>query len=641
MLEGCRIEGKVEAKKSLRGICEFTRRMTDSKGHFCLVTDRFSPTKDSIRWEVDVTSEGPSWTTPMEMRLRLPSTEKTRFWTSWIGGNQWDDPLKLMSVADHTWNYGNGANTICIPLASILEPATDTGVSLVVSPDQSLLGLQLSTTHDGRMFFRYKFMRFGGGKKVMFVADIVAHEADWRGGLRWMVSRYPEYFNPPNPRADVLAGTGSYSGRMEKLKPDETARLKKMAYNCDWDASFNWPYFGMFLPPMPDAGTAWTTYGYNSAGNHDPGRSTQMSYRKLNEKARERKESGFTTLAYFNVTEFGVGIKDKTAVKNDLPDSESWHDANTYLYRKIADGILRDGNENTAGTWGGAIAMDSGGPDYQRSLLDQARRMELQPDFDGIAIDRMDWLSRVNYAPGADDQTGWYLNGRPGRFLGLSWINTLSKLGPIMHKRDKVIFVNCCLTGHRLDYMREVDGFYDEYGDNGYSLNGSSLLALRKPALMWTHDAGCIKPDPDSYFQRHLYMGAYPTAPFPGNDHTILPNPKTDQYDLDYGPLLDAMRGKKWVLEPHCVEVMDPQAKVNLFKVPNGYVVPVTFGGKAESVDVVLRNVKGITPKTVCTVLHPGAETPVPVTVRLDGGTIRLTVPLHRGCAMVRLEVGR
>ena len=31
----------------------------------------------------------------------------------------------------------------------------------------------------------------------------------------------------------------------------------------------------------------------------------------------------------------------------------------------------------------------------------------------------------------------------------------------------------------------------------------------------------------------------------------------------------------------------------------------------------------------------------VVLTVRLDGGTIRLTVPLKRGCAMVRLEVGR
>ena len=49
---------------------------------------------------------------------------------------------------------------------------------------------------------------------------------------------------------------------------------------------------------------------------------------------------------------------------------------------------------------------------------------------------------------------------------------------------------------------------------------------------------------------------------------------------LDYGPLLDAMRGKKWVLAPHCVESILPQVKVNLFEVPGGYALPVTFGGR-------------------------------------------------------------
>ena len=259
----------------------------------------------------------------------------------------------------------------------------------------------------------------------------------------------------------------------------------------------------------------------------------------------------------------------------------------------------------------------------------------MQPDFDGIAIDRMDWLPRVNYAPGADDHTGWYLNGRPGRFLALSWIDALSKLGPLMHGLDKVIFVNCCIKGHRLDYMRHVDGFYDEHSHNGYDFNGSCLLALRKPAVMWTWEAGNIKPDPDSYFQRHLYMGAYPTAPFPGNDHTITPDPKTDQYYLDYGPLLDAMRGKKWVLSPHCIEC--DSAKVNLFEVPGGYALPVTFAGKAESVTVQVRNIPGLK-KAKCIAIHPGIEKPVMFAGQFKDGTLELNVPVVRGCAMVLLR---
>ena len=34
------------------------------------------------------------------------------------------------------------------------------------------------------------------------------------------------------------------------------------------------------------------------------------------------------------------------------------------------------------------------------------------------------------------------------------------------------------------------------------------------------------------------------------------------------------MRGKKWVLLPHVVEVADKAAAVNLFEVPGGYVIP-------------------------------------------------------------------
>jgi len=215
----------------------------------------------------------------------------------------------------------------------------------------------------------------------------------------------------------------------------------------------------------------------------------------------------------------------------------------------------------------------------------------------------------------------------------------MEKLGPLMHKAGKVIFVNN--HDKRLDLLRHVDGIFDEFTYGGSPLNTTALLCVRKPALGWTANSNDLGSDPDKFFQKYLYLGVYPMAPFPGNDHSLHPSPEVDKHYLDYGPLMDLMRGKKWVLEPHCVEVMDPQAKVNLFEVPNGYVVPVTFGGKAESVDVVLRNVKGITPQTVCTVLHPGAEAPVPVIVRLDGKTIRLTVPLQRGCAMIRLEVGR
>ena len=67
----------------------------------------------------------------------------------------------------------------------------------------------------------------------------------------------------------------------------------------------------------------------------------------------------------------------------------------------------------------------------------------------------------------------------------------------------------------------------------------------------------------DAYFQRCLYLGVFPTAPFPNNNHYLRPSALAHQIFLDYGSLMDALRGKKWVLTPHCVESDVAKVKEN------------------------------------------------------------------------------
>jgi hypothetical protein len=258
----------------------------------------------------------------------------------------------------------------------------------------------------------------------------------------------------------------------------------------------------------------------------------------------------------------------------------------------------------------------------------------------------------------ADDGVSW-INDHPARSLCLSWDDLFSKLGPIMRQAGKVIFASPLFA--RLDVYRDIDGFYDEFGYDGRGLNSSALMGLDKPVLAWTYNESLFRTDPDSFFQRHLLMGAYPTAPYPWNNHCIVPDMswdkfyydhaalverdtghlwmKTEQYYLDYGPLLDAMRGKKWVLLPHCVEAVGDTAKVNLFEVPEGYAMPVMFGGKAEFADVLIRNIPGLDAMNYA-VIQPGVETAVSPTVLFkdENGATLLRVPLLRGCAMVMLK---
>jgi hypothetical protein len=204
-----------------------------------------------------------------------------------------------------------------------------------------------------------------------------------------------------------------------------------------------------------------------------------------------------------------------------------------------------------------------------------------------------------------------------------------------MHQSGKVIFINN--HDKRIDLLRQTDGFFDEFTYGGSPLNLTALMGVRRPVLGWTSEEKNLRPDPDAFFQRYLHLGVYPMAPFPGNDHSLLPGEWVDRQYLDYGPMLQWLKGKKWVLEPGCIAVLDHQAKVNLFTVPGGWVVPVTFGPREGTVTVLIGNVPGMTGKVNVEAMYPGEPVAVPLEMSHNEGQGRIIVPLRRGCAMVRI----
>jgi hypothetical protein len=130
-------------------------------------------------------------------------------------------------------------------------------------------------------------------------------------------------------------------------------------------------------------------------------------------------------------------------------------------------------------------------------------------------------------------------------------------------------------------------------------------------------------------------------APFPQNDHSILPSAEGDKVYTDYGPMFAAMKGRKWVLLPQVIRIDQGDAKANLFKVPGGYVIPVTFGGSAANSNLTLSGIPEIVAgkKLRCEVIHPGEDAWKDCAFRQKESAIALKVPLSRGCAMVRLLV--
>ena len=660
-LAGCRREGETVVSRTEEGAVTFRTRLVQAgTANSCVLLERFAKGTNSIGWEIEILGEGEPWSTEIATQLTYPATAQTRWWAAWSDPAQvnrpwfqsagWSDPLAPMPLKDTTWDYGAPSfhsenprvgwcpfdgNLICLPLVALLEPATDTGLSLVLSPEDTLREITLRTTAAGGFSFRRVCHRIDARRPVKVAMDLVAHEAGWRGPLRWMTARYPQFFDPPNRLADDMAGTGAYSCQDVDF---DVGKMKKMAFRVNWRASFDFPYMGMFLPPV-DGAEVWTRFG---------GQKTSVP--AMSDYAAKMRQMGFYVLSYFNVDEFGAHVTWPLPPRKAVRDEDLWKDCHDFLGVKLAAAILRVPERTVAGTltgsvypttrpggpyftWEEGIVLDCGDPAYREFLLEQARQhLAKLPQSSGICIDRLDWLRIYNGA--ADDGESWF-EGRPARSLLASWNDLMARLGPLMHDAGKVVFVNN--HDKRLDLLRHVDGIFDEFTYAGAPLNLTALLTLRKPALGWTDTEEALKPDPDGFFQRYLHLGVYPMAPFPSNDHSLRPSAWVDKQYLAYGPLLEAMRGKKWVLEPHCVESLTPGVKVNLFAVPGGYALPVTFGGKSESATVCLRNLPGLAALRG-EALHPGADTAVPVVPVLKDGSFTLQIPLKRGCAMVRLR---
>ncbi len=654
-IQGCNIEGHVTANKLDNGGWQFEKKLLCQVhgSHELLLEERFSPTQESIRWQIQLVERGPSsspWSTPIETHLKWLDVRQAKFWTTWgddspetSGANagliisertprketlddyfepRWKDPLVPRGFRNIELWYGGHPyleGGFSIPIATVLEKDSDIGMSLALSPRDTVIDLRLTTMPDGLITFSRFYNRLGGREPVRFSMDLIGHAADWRPALGWMVRNYPNYFKPRGDQVRKLYGLGTYSGYQGPLDQE---KLHKMDFKVNWNAHWGFPYQGMFLPPLKKgAPEAWTYRG------------RQNSARMKNDYCESMRKMGFYVLSYFNVTEFGdssVWNFTPTPVAPDTPDL--WKSPKEFLYTKIADGIVYFSDGKPIRAWAG-IEMDPGGKDYQNNLLEQAKAIRDDlPACSGIAIDEMYDLARFNHR--ADDGVTW-INGHAVRALTISWKELMAKLEPMMMQKDKPVFGNTLLK--RLDLMNHLDGIFAEQGDQGNEMNLDAFLSVLKPDIEWVTSKSRLRVHPNRFLQSYLFMGTFPEAPYPGGNHSIRPAPWVDKFYLDYGPLFKAIDQRRWVFVPHVLEVENDTAKANIFKVPGGYAIAICFGGKAPSAAITVKGLSNLETANY-KFINPGDQEWTNLKPSLRENQADVQVPLKRGCAMVRIE---
>jgi hypothetical protein len=239
---------------------------------------------------------------------------------------------------------------------------------------------------------------------------------------------------------------GAYGAVTTQLDPDAGFRLGVL-----W-RTFDFPYIGMFLPPVAD-NESWTTWDKRT-----------LDVPTWRAQQRELAAMGIASLDYFNVAEYGARmfLKEAEAPANAAP----WHHMTGYLREHFPRGTLTPWSPKSPGrvspavgrtclqSWEGCLAMDLGDPAWRKFLIEQAKaHVERIPESAGIAIDRFDWMRL--YSPDGDDGVSW-VEGRAARSVGLSWCTPGADLGAVFHPAGKVIMANN--HTNRIDYLRDVDG---------------------------------------------------------------------------------------------------------------------------------------------------------------------------------------
>jgi hypothetical protein len=644
------------------------KKVVGENGQTLLTTEIFSFENDLLKWELNILPEGDaSWSTPVQTVWSMNRPD-LKYWTTWgdprpekgaiglseeadqkilngdvivtdnsLPTNNWADPLVSQPLFPRKLVYGGSIygnpkedenfdswinfypgsrrNYFSVPVVGLFDEQRNIGVSLGFSPENIGIEACFEVTNDHELIFSRYNNRFTPGKELRFSTYVNMHEADWRSVLGWYVDRFKEWFNPVNARVHEFSGTSSYSFETGAF---DIEKMKSMAYKTNWDATFPFPYMGLFLPDVNED-EGWLSW-----------RGEYLTFKKIDEYYKQMREKGFRVLSYFNVTEFGSNILKKNNFNKRLPERKLWVNSNTYLYKQLEPAVLYHPIDTTCSnyiySWDRSIVMDPGEPVYANHLVEQINRyIEKLPHFEGITIDRLDWSRHYNTR--RDDGVSWF-NGAPARSLHVSWNSIMDKIAPILHENNKVLFINNHVK--RLDDIKQVDGIFDEFGDVAASINTNAFLCVNKPLLGWCHNKAAIGEDFDAFMQKHLHLGMYPMAPFPANDHALLPDEEVDQLYLDYGNLFKVMKGKNWVLEPGVVEVVDNKAKVNIFKTDSGIIIPLTFGEE----DVACIKLKGIEAADEIQFIQTGEKVWKSVKLKKN----KLKIPLKRGCAMVRIK---
>ncbi len=497
---------------------------------------------DAFRWDAELsTNSGADREANIIYKLPLLQKFDEIFWAA-PGCPQPISGLREQSVEYRTSTY--------IPWSCVYSRKSDDGLSIIAPPDLQKPGLTFSFDQENHMMMLNlvnHHLRLGTGTTAKCSFIIVAHEGDWRPGLGWLSDKYPIYFEPTSDR--VRRGEGWYAIGSPFNTEEEIADASSRGVTWQ-ELHGHFPFYGVYKPDKQQWGIAM---------DQDAVTIDQWEKGIIPGLAVNSDDNMHKRIALWHKYAVQVYVYYQTF--------EAWKQ---YATKYFSQDITRDANGIPCIAWQFCYLMN---PDpafpWGKALQKQIDNMIASyPDFDGIFLDRDDYRDYdFSHSDGISMQ-----DDKPCYMLAFAQEKALVELSSKLHSKDKGIWTN---GPTNLEVCKGVDGIMSEAV--GQTANLTQFFGLRRPMICLPYD---ITAQLTESKLKSCLVGGY----FPAICDTPLGS-LSRKLESKYRPLFDLMKGRKWVLNAHAIEV-DSDASANLFLATNGdYLAVVVSESKTQLVD--------------------------------------------------------
>lgn len=482
-----------------------------------------------LRWEVTVAPEEGIQPRSIAIRQFFPNPQKNEnvcWWKVWTARAGY--PRSTLQAAFSRITYGDANIGTGIPILSLYDPGSDIGVSLAKP-----LGLRLPRW--GFVFGDYRaggvtaetaWIKLGDGLSPKTELLFHMHEGDWRPGLAWFAEKYPTYFRPGNPRAVEEIDGPFAGGRAGDTEEQADCMLRYGAKAVE--IHLHYACYGHYFPKEEEwvCRETWGMERYERKLSRSVVRETLDMY----------KEKGIHPLMYIQLS--GDAVKE-------------------YAEKNFPESIARTVYGNRMGFDWYDYWMVNSDPSlpFGRHIAAQLDRFfEVYGDASGLFWDQpcYDSIDATHH----DGIT--MVNNKPAYRLVFCYHIHRDRMVAEAHRRGMFVSANGPA------YIELAEGLDQIMAEAMTSAENVQYLCIERPMIVFSGAASAAEAE--FIFQTCLLSGATcPRAPQERQSAEV------EEVIFAYLPLLEPLRGRKWLLEANPLE-LPSGTEGNIFRIPSGKV---------------------------------------------------------------------